>query len=246
MRLLPALMLAVVATAPVAFAQPQNEPRLAGGPERVCSEDDIRRALAGSYTGPPCRFTDMPDGMDAAAPQPDQRPQEMSTDIRPVPPRTIPSVALPSQPELARPVSYAGPVAQPRPVHRSTVIATQQSGNAFLESQQSASWRAQTTVRQWPPQSSAPVSGVPPRQPPAGPGETVRLDDSFFSGALVGGVERPFTPLYGYRGLILIAADGEVRSGNAGLQHRVLRVRAMDHRTAPVPHTGPRRVYPYP
>ncbi|MFT6462818.1 MAG: hypothetical protein ACJA0Y_002327, partial [Maricaulis maris] len=33
--------------------------------ERECSPQDIRQALAGDYAGPPCRFTEMPDDMDA-------------------------------------------------------------------------------------------------------------------------------------------------------------------------------------
>lgn len=39
-----------------------------GGPERTCTADDIRQALAGDYAGPPCRFTEMPAGLDAPAP----------------------------------------------------------------------------------------------------------------------------------------------------------------------------------
>ena len=101
-------------------------------------------------------------------------------------------------------------------------------------------------MRQWPPQPSGPVSGTLPRPLQSDTGETVRLSDGFFDGALVGGVERPFVPLYGYRGLVLIAADGQVRTGHGGLEHRVLQVRALDQRTAPGPRTGPRRVYPYP
>ncbi|WP_417492122.1 hypothetical protein [Maricaulis sp.] len=76
--------------------------------------------------------------------------------------------------------------------------------------------------------------------------ETVRLGDDFFTGGLVGGVERPFAPVYSYRGLILIAADGEVRTGHTRLDHRVLQVRALDQRAAPRPQALPRRAYPYP
>ncbi|MHA6287949.1 hypothetical protein [Maricaulis sp. CAU 1757] len=38
----------------------------APAPARECSAADIEAALAGSYAGPPCRFTEMPDRSEAA------------------------------------------------------------------------------------------------------------------------------------------------------------------------------------
>ncbi|MBO6763479.1 hypothetical protein [Maricaulis sp.] len=70
--------------------------------------------------------------------------------------------------------------------------------------------------------------------------ETVTLDPSFFTGPLAGGVERPFTPLYSYRGIVLIAASGEVRTRLAGMPHATRRVRAMDTQARAAV-----RAYPY-
>jgi len=76
---------------------------------------------------------------------------------------------------------------------------------------------------------------------PARPsGERVVLDEAFFASGLAGGVERPQVPLYSYRGIILIGADGRVQTAHAGLAHRTRIVRAMDAAQA-----GPRRAYPY-
>lgn len=117
--------------------------------------------------------------------------------------------------------------------------------SSHASSQQVTSWQAETSVRQWPPARSGPAVSVPSRQMAPASNETVRLGVDFFSGGLVGGVERPFAPVYSYRGLILIAADGQVRTGHAGLEHRVLQTRALDQRAAPRPLPAPRRVYPY-
>lgn len=70
--------------------------------------------------------------------------------------------------------------------------------------------------------------------------ETVRLSDSFFSGSLAGGVERPARPLYSYRGLILIDGAGRVQYGRYSLGHRTGVVRAMDS----TPYQPPRARYP--
>lgn len=233
MKRLLAVMLAFVATGQVAHAQPRTEPRLAGGPERVCTEAEIRQALDGSYAGPPCRFTEMPT-----------RPQAVS--------------AAPSQAVHGRPADHRMANAQPAPVRRAAVsvqqpvLASRQQGNSFIASQQSSGTRTQTPVRQWPPQASTFIPATPARhsanrrvdRPANHAGETVHLSDGFFSGALVGGVERPYAPVYSYRGMILIAADGEVRTGHSALEHRVMQVRALDNRSAPVPHPAPRRAYP--
>lgn len=69
---------------------------------------------------------------------------------------------------------------------------------------------------------------------------TVVLDEAFFASGLTGGVERPYRPVYVYRGLILIAADGEVRTGFAGWDRRVGTTRVMDRLPA-----RPPRAYPY-
>lgn len=71
--------------------------------------------------------------------------------------------------------------------------------------------------------------------------DTVVLPDAFFTSGLTGGVERPYRPVYAYRGLILIAADGEVRQGFAGLERRVGTVRSMERATT----STVRRSYPY-
>ena len=257
-------MLAVAATAPAALAQPQTEPRLAGAPERICSEEEIRQALEGSYAGPPCRFTEMPAGLDAAP----QRPVPQAVAVQAPVAQPVPvQSAVRSQPvldeaALGRPVSYSAsvpPVRQQAPAIQHAVVSARHQGNAFIASQQASTFqthsvaRTQSVGRQWPPQQPGPAAGSPShrsdsRRGEAEPysGETVRLSDDFFSGSLVGGVERPFLPVYSYRGMILIAADGQVRTRHAGLDHRVLQVRALDNRPAPAPHAVPRRSYPYP
>ena len=67
------------------------------------------------------------------------------------------------------------------------------------------------------------------------------LPDAFFASGLTGGVERPYRPVFAYRGLILIAANGEVRQGFAGLERRVGTVRSMDGATV----SAVRRSDPY-
>lgn len=69
---------------------------------------------------------------------------------------------------------------------------------------------------------------------------TVVLDEAFFASGLTGGVERPYRPVYIYRGMILIAADGEARTGYPGWDRRVGTARVMDR--LPV---RPPRAYPY-
>lgn len=249
MKRLLALMLAIAATAPVALAQPQTEPRLAGGPERICTEAEIRQALAGSYTGPPCRFTEMPAGLDAAPRRPvAQQAATQPPIVQPVhTPQPVPvQQATRSQPVPARPMRQPGLAIQ------HAVVTARHEGNAFIASQHASSLRAQTvgraqmTDRQWPPRQSDRAVIAPSLRPEIRSSETVRLGDDFFSGNLVGGVERPFMPVYSYRGLILIAADGQARTGHAGPGHRIRQVRALDHRNAPLPHAAPRRAYPYP
>jgi hypothetical protein len=212
MRRLLALMLVFAATAPLANAQ--TEPRLAGGPERICSESEIRQALAGSYAGPPCRFTEMPSGLDmalqSAAPQPSAYAQPARYEAA-VPP------GRPAEPEI-----------------RSSTVSRGHEVRSLAASEQHADW--------W----SEPQAGPVPSHPAASPGgETVRLGDDFFNGGLVGGVERPVVPLYSYRGMILIAADGQVRTASSGLDHRILQVRALDNRQLAAPNTAPLRAYPY-
>ncbi|WP_203291047.1 hypothetical protein [Maricaulis parjimensis] len=88
----------------------------------------------------------------------------------------------------------------------------------------------------------------PPARPVAEPvRERVVLQDDFFTGSLVGGVERPgFQPVYSYRGLILIGADGRVRTGFAGPPTSLTRqVRAMDRPSIGRPVITPPRAYPY-
>jgi hypothetical protein len=82
--------------------------------------------------------------------------------------------------------------------------------------------------------ASAPIAPTRPS------GERVVLDEAFFASGLAGGVERPQVPLYSYRGIILISADGRVQTAHAGLAHRTRIVRAMDAAQA-----GSRRAYPY-
>ncbi|WP_291843678.1 hypothetical protein [Maricaulis sp.] len=124
--------------------------------ERECSADDIRQALAGDYAGPPCRFTQMPDTVDAA------------------------SVRAPS-PQLAG----AAPVMQrPDVVSAPAPLARRQGPQA-------------ARGRPLPAAATAPTSGG-----------TVQLDDSFFSGGLVGGVGQVPTIQYGYRGIIVIDGAG--------------------------------------
>ncbi len=219
MKRLLVLMLAVAATAPIAIAQPQTEPRLAGGPQRDCTDDEIRQALDGSYAGPPCRFTEMPTGLGAS-----------------------PQHSAPQHPDQVRPARASAAavqprsVAQPQPVIRQPAVSTRSEARSYTASlQQSSTWQAAPAIRP-----------APPHRVPAIVAETVRLSDGFFSGGLVGGVERPFVPLYSYRGVILIAADGQVRTGHAGLAHRVGQVRALDNQAAPVRQPAARRSYPYP
>ncbi|WP_417487121.1 hypothetical protein [Maricaulis sp.] len=133
--------------------------------ERECSPQDIREALAGEYSGPPCRFTEMPEGVDAA------------------PRRVAPQLA--GAPPLARPAS-APTVQASRPRIRTRAAEAPASREQVVP-------RAQVTPR----------AQIAPR-------ETVRLDDSFFSGGLVGGVGRAPTVSYVYRGVIVIDGSGRV------------------------------------
>tara|TARA_R110002096_G_scaffold131906_8_gene281999 strand:- start:2061 stop:2750 length:690 start_codon:yes stop_codon:yes gene_type:complete len=229
MKRLLALMLAFAATTPAALTQPQTEPRLAGGPERICTDDEIRQALEGSYAGPPCSFTEMPAGRDALAQNP--APQQLDA-------------VMPTQYRTA----HVPPQPLGQPVTRQAFVSGHSESSSYTASQQHAAWRSESVVR---PALQAPVQHRPAQQrqalhgsAQAIAGETVRLSDGFFTGGLVGGVERPFAPLYSYRGVILIAADGQVRTGHAGLAHRVLQVRALDNRPVPVPQPAVRRSYP--
>ncbi|GLK52828.1 hypothetical protein [Maricaulis virginensis] len=177
--------------APAAFAQTGS------APARECSPEDIRQALAGAYTGPACRFTQMPD--EAQRPQ----PSGFSADV----------TRLEGAPRQTRRTDVAQ-------LHHSYDIVT------------TYETRSSDTVRHRVTQTAdyAPASR-----------ETLTLDPSFFTGALAGGVERPFTPLYSYRGIVLISASGEVRTRFAGLSHTARQVRAMDTRRA----HAPARAYPY-
>ena len=176
-------------------------PVLAQGPavpQRDCSPEDIRQDLAGAYTGPPCRFTEMPAGAQPA------RRADFEADVRRLAgPRPTRGEALHTGGEV---VTYAG---------------DSMSRNAHHE----AGVREARHHRE-------------PR--PAPQPEPVRLSDSFFTGPLAGGVERPFTPLYSYRGIVLISASGETRTGFSGVRHLTRRTRALDT------HRGVRpRAYPY-
>ena len=182
-------------------------PVLAQGPavpQRDCSPEDIRQALAGAYTGPPCRFTEMPAGA-----QPAPR-ADFQADVRRLAgARQTRGEALHNDGEV---VTYAGD-SMSRSAHHDAGVRE---------------------VRNFEPTRRH-------REPrPAPQPEPVRLSDSFFTGPLAGGVERPFTPIYSYRGIVLISASGETRTGFSGVRHLTRRTRALD------PHrTGPARAYPY-
>lgn len=165
-------------------------------PQRDCSPEDIRQALAGAYTGPPCRFTEMPAGADAAS------RTDFEADV----------ARLDGGP---RPTRRAGRLQAPRPAG---------AGVAVVTHPRPTMWRNEMST----------ADPGPARR------ETVTLSDSFFTGPLAGGVERPFTPLYSYRGIVLISASGETRTGFSGVRHLTRRTRALDaHRGAPP------RAYPY-
>ena len=69
---------------PAAHAQ-SLEPRLAGGPQRVCTDEDIRQAMDGSFAGEPCRFREMPRGQTApAGANAFAPPPSMQSPVRPV------------------------------------------------------------------------------------------------------------------------------------------------------------------
>ena len=184
------VLAAALLAAPAARAQTE------GAPSRDCSPEDIRQALAGTYTGPACRFTDMPN-------------------------------------ETQRPISteFSDDTARlegaPRQTRRTGVAQTYRPGGmgaAFMS--RPGRTRSHTAPH--------PAGARPVRH------ETVTLDDSFFNGPLAGGVERPFTPLYSYRGIVLISASGETRTGFSGVRHLTRRTRALDA------HRGtPPRAYPY-
>ena len=165
-------------------------------PQRACSPEDIRRALAGAYTGPACRFTQMPD--EAQRPQ----PSGFSADV----------TRLEGAPRQTRRTDVAQ-------LHHSYDIVT------TYETRHSDTPRHTVTQTA----DFAPASR-----------ETVTLDPGFFTGALAGGVERPFTPLYSYRGIVLISASGETRTGFSAVRHLTRRTRALDTHRA-----GPARAYPY-
>jgi len=142
--------------------------------ERECTPQDIREALAGDYSGPPCRFAEMPDGVDTE------------------PRRVAPQLA--GAPLVAR--QAAAPTVQAHPSRLRTSPAK-------------------------PPAPRAPVATR----------ETVRLDDSFFTGSLVGGVGQAPTVSYVYRGVIVIDGSGRVSTLAPG-QITSAPVLRMDRRAA--------------
>lgn len=98
------------------------------GSERTCSADDIRQALAGDYAGPPCRFSEMPAGLDAPAPTtrlelagaPPNRPLVVGT--VPLQPQVRQPAPVPARqsPRSVRPVTTAPlPVSGGEPVRLS-------------------------------------------------------------------------------------------------------------------------------
>lgn len=90
MKQISAVLLAISLVAP-AFGQVHDEPRLEGGrPDLECSEADFQAALAGEYTGPPCRF----------------RPD---SDVTPVA-----QTAMPSRPVTHQPASHQPALRQTR------------------------------------------------------------------------------------------------------------------------------------
>lgn len=182
-----------MALAAALLAAPDAHAQTGGAPSRDCSPEDIRQALAGTYTGPECRFTDMPDGA--------QRPLEtgFSADV----------TRLEGAP---RPARRPGVVQAYRPAGTGGAAVTRQ-GDTMLHN-------------------------APPRPADPGPArrETVTLDDSFFTGSLAGGVERPFTPIYSYRGIVLISASGETRTGYSAVRHLTRQVRELDRHPSPMRH----------
>jgi hypothetical protein len=199
---------------------------LLGGPVE-CSQADFELALAGEYTGPPCRFVQRPD---SPAPQLPERPQiERSTAARPLAER------MPAQTQQARPAmsaqhvpsrSQVRPAATPvfeprRPAPRNSRVYQADSTQSFTHQRQSISTgdaRSRTSR----------VYQAGSRGSVAEHAETVTLGDEFFQGSLTGGVERPGAPLYNYRGLILIDASGRTSYGHNTLPHRPRVTRAMD------------------
>ncbi len=179
-----------------------------GVPSRECSAEDIRQAMAGEYSGPPCRFTNLPDGMDAS------------------------SVPV-AEPRLA-----GGPPPRTRAQAAVRSEAEYRSSSSFRTSTQHTSLSG--SVPSQPAPQVRPAMAPAPLTPARPSGERVVLDEAFFASGLAGGVERPQVPLYSYRGIILIGADGRVQTAHAGLAHRTRIVRAMDAAQA-----GPRRAYPY-
>ncbi|WP_323760833.1 hypothetical protein [Maricaulis sp.] len=163
---------------------------------RECSPDDIRQALAGDYAGPPCRFTDMPDGADAA-------PRRPSPQLAGAPPARRPA-APPVVPE-SRVVSESRVASTPRvrPAPRAVVPQVRPIRTRAVETS-----RSQDPSR-----------------------ETVRLDDSFFTGGLTGGVGRAPTIRYVYRGVIVIDGSGRTSILTPG-QVTTAPVLRMDRRAA--------------
>lgn len=198
---IPAVLTGLALLASPAFAQ---DPAV---PQRACSPEDIRLALAGEYTGPPCRFTEMPAGAEVGAQA--GAPAAARTDF---------------EADVAR----LDGAPQTRRAERAQ--ASRPAGmDVSLVSRPRRTMSRNVTV----PAGPGPVPGLARR-------ETVTLDDSFFTGPLTGGVERPFMPLYSYRGIVLISASGETRTGFSAVRHLTRRTRALDTHRA-----GPARAYPY-
>lgn len=194
---IPAVLTGLALLASPAFAQ---DPAV---PQRACSPEDIRLALAGEYTGPPCRFTEMPAGAEAGT-------------------------------QVAARTDFEADVARldgaPHTRRAERVQASRPAGvDVSRVSRPRVAMSRNVTV----PAGPGPAPG-PARR------ETVTLDDSFFTGPLTGGVERPFTPLYSYRGIVLISASGETRTGFSAVRHLTRRTHALDTHRA-----GPARAYPY-
>lgn len=270
MKQISAVLLAISLVAP-ALGQVHDEPRLAGGrPDLECSEADFQAALAGEYTGPPCRFRRDSGVMPASQTATSTRPVEHQPAFR----QTHRSTTTGSMSSHASTQDYhRAPARSHQPVTRrvrdarptGTHARTSEyasSGGSYHASGSTyrSSTGGQTHLRSYGPtthtthrSSGYRSSGSSERYTVSGSrssyrtsrarGDSVQLGEHFFRGGLTGGVGSQ--PVVVYPNNIIITATGEYYLGFPGAYRNARLPRRVEERPyRPRPVMPTRRAYP--
>lgn len=269
MKQISAVLLAISLVAP-ALGQVHDEPRLEGGrPDLECSEADFQAALAGEYTGPPCRFrpeSDVTTTSQAAMPprpaahQPALRQTHHSTATRAARSHVSTQEYQQAPMRSHQPVTRRVRDARPTGTHaRTSEYAS--SGGSYNASGSTyrSSTGGQTHLRSYGPthtthrSSGYRTSGSSERYAVSGSqssyrasrgrGESVQLGEHFFRGGLTGGVGSQ--PVVVYPNNIIITATGEYYLGFPGAYRNARLPRRVEERPyRPRPVMPTRRAYP--